>query len=283
MSKDDKIIKEEIDLIDLLGVFIKRRVFIISFILIFTLIASSLVFLKEYLKTNKEKNINSSEYVLTNDEDYAFSTYMFVKRNAEKEEYKDFLKQVFYPSNINVPDFDLIINNKLTKVFYIFKDQESMNSFNYKYKNFIFNISKMKINISNMPDDAISICSQLINSRSFSSVDVSSLFNSPKDWKNCNKFNYYFSNISNLIKKATNEDISFNTYVPFLLSFSNFNDAYLKINNEDLKLNNNCSLNKTKLIKYFLMLFVLSIFLSVVIAFLLEFWENNKNRLKKYW
>lgn len=275
--------EEEIDLVDLLGVVIKRRRFVVLFIILFTFITSSIIFLREYSKSGAEEKVYNFEYALSSEIDLLYLNYMFVKKGDEPEKYKSFLEGFLYPASIDKKNFNVVIKNLNTKVVYVFSDKESMNDFLYRYNLQLSNLKKLHISVLEMSDETISVCQNLISTRSPLGKDVASLFRTYNDWTNCNIFNYYFSSFQGFVKEAINVNISFATYIPFLSSIKSLNTSSLKTYDKELKKKQESSLNKRKLVKYSILLFILSIMISLVSVFIMEFWDKNKDRLKKYY
>ena len=54
-------------------------------------------------------------------------------------------------------------------------------------------------------------------------------------------------------------------------------------NKEDIKITAKSNFSKKKVVKYTFLIMVLSGIFSVFIVFVIEFWQNNKNRLNNYW
>ena len=54
-------------------------------------------------------------------------------------------------------------------------------------------------------------------------------------------------------------------------------------NKEDIKITAKSNISKKKVVKYTFLIMVLSGIFSVFIVFVIEFWQNNKNRLNNYW
>jgi len=281
--------EEEIDLVDLLGVIIKRRCFIVWFIIGFTLVTSSLVLFREHKRSaiSSVSKFTASD-VLTVKDDTILASYIFLNKSDKQEEYKTFLKTLLFPTVIDVPVFEVQRGDKFA-VNYLFLSPEDAKNFSSKYNGFIDELLKLKEYRGNMSELATASCDQFYNSRPVGFLkETEAFFDSARDIKNCNGYNYYASLIQAQVRYTTGA-VPDSYYFSFIIdTVKDAEHAKLKsVNNDsesaDIGKKAKSTINVKRVIKYSVLLFIFSGMLAFTLAFVLEFWGKNKKRLSTYW
>jgi hypothetical protein len=281
--------EEEIDLVDLLGVIIKRRKFIVWFIVGFTVLTSTIFFLREYRKTTAFlKNSSTISDVFTTKNDTLLASYIFLNKSDKREGYKAFVNLLLFPAAVDAPAFEIQRGNGLA-VSYLFTSSDEAKQFSEKFNELVDQLLKLKAYESSMSEDVRAGCVQIYKHRAADSTKApTAFFSNPKDASNCSIYSYYFGVIQDKLKYVTGSDIVSDYYFSFISSA--VKDASLSkvkhIDRENLSTlvsKNTADLNVKKAIKYPVILFIVSVMVAFVMAFVFEFWAKNKKRISGYW
>ncbi|MEI6093375.1 MAG: Wzz/FepE/Etk N-terminal domain-containing protein [bacterium] len=294
-DKKELIQNDEIDLVELFGVLIKRRKFMIYFILIATFIGSLLLLFMEYRHSVLVEKNYKLENSMSANRDAVFASYMFVKKGLEKDHYNKFLSSILFPSTVDAPDFEIVDKKGYVDVIYLFHDEESSKLFMNKYNALVYTMGKLVNYGASLDEKSFSNCRQF-NTMSVGNIDkeISMLFKNSEEIKNCNMFNYYYAMIQSKITYAldsTTVTTVPEAYIPFITDFmkSGVEKSLLKTtlkteeNKNDIKITAKSNFSKKKVFKYTFLIFILSGIISIFIVFVFEFLHNNKSRLSKYW
>lgn len=294
MIPDKKqIIKEdEIDLVELLGVLIKHRKFIIYFVLITTFLGALLLVFKEHRNSLTVEKSYKLENSMSTNKDAVLSTFLFLKKGLDQENYNKFLGSILFPSKVDAPDFEIIDKRGYVDVIYLFHNEENARLFMTKYNDLVHNIGKLVSYGTKLSEEAFSNCRQF-NTIKGNSIDKDMFlfFKNTEDMKYCNLFNYYYTLIQSKITYALDNSTVPEAYIPFIMDFmkDGIEDSLLTAtlrtekNKEEIKITAKSNFNKKKVFKYTFLIMVLSGIFSIFIVFVIEFWQNNKNRLNNYW
>ena len=279
--------KDEIDLIDLLGVLIKRRSFIIWFIVLFTFVTTSVIFVKEYIKTSGSKKIYTSEFAVSVSNDPIYVSYSYLKKNSDLEDYKKTLSSILFPAGSTPVNFEIQVQDD-GSIDYFFDSKQDLDSFVKTYSSMMDNISNMYLYNKAMKPEIFASCRQLYVSRA-SNISVKDLFNDSEELRFCNLFNYYLNIVQGKFTYSIENLKMDDSFISFITDYMDKNHKDYRLVSNDiqedrkLKLELKRQFNKKKVLKYTILLFILSVMLSFASAYLIEFWTNNKSRLKKYW
>ena len=291
-DKKQLIKDDEIDLVELLGVLIKHRKFIIYFVIIATFLGALFLFFKEHRNSITVEKSYKLENSMSTNKDAVFSTFLFLKKGLDQENYNKFLSSILFPSKVDAPDFEIVNKRGYINVIYLFHDEESSNLFMEKYNALVDNMGKLVSYRTKLSEEAFSNCRQF-NSIKGNSIDkdIFLFFKNTEDMKYCNLFNYYYTLIQSKITYALDNSTVPEAYIPFIMDFmkdgvdGSLLTATLRTekNKEDIKITAKSNFSKKKVIKYTFLIMVLSGLFSVFIVFVIEFWQNNKSRLNNYW
>lgn len=291
-DKKQLIKDDEIDLVELLGVLIKHRKFIIYFVIIATFLGALFLFFKEHRNSITVEKSYKLENSMSTNKDAVFSTFLFLKKGLDQENYNKFLSSILFPSKVDAPDFEIVNKRGYINVIYLFHDEESSNLFMEKYNALVDNMGKLVSYRTKLSEEAFSNCRQF-NSIKGNSIDKDMFlfFKNTEDMKYCNLFNYYYTLIQSKITYALDNSTVPEAYIPFIMDFmkdgvdGSLLTATLRTekNKEDIKITAKSNFSKKKVIKYTFLIMVLSGLFSVFIVFVIEFWQNNKSRLNNYW
>lgn len=291
---------DEIDLVDVLGVLIRRRIFLIfSFIILF-LISSALMFYKEKsLVNNGNLKLQNQtvcvrcgyDYVVSIENDVLFYIYNILGI--------DYAKSINNPNFVFEIDFNNFVQNFIfsdspvkldfisstidSKTFVFFKDEILKNNFLEKYKDFTLILNKALIYRNNLKDLMDYECLDKLNNKDLMFRPSSS----------CSNYFYYYSFFMNKFSFAVRRN-----YAPSAFVFNSIlqNINLIKINEEDKLLVfekikeakaieyelNAIKFDISKFIKYLVIMFILSSIISVFTAYIYEFYITNKDRLRAY-
>jgi len=278
---------DEIDLIDLLGVLIKRRSFIIWFIVLFTFVITSAIIVKEYVRTSGSKKVYTAELAVSVTKDPVYASYSYFKKTNDLDGYKKALTSVLMPSGTESINFELQLNGS-GGVDYFFDKKDELDLFVKRYTSLMDSMNGLYSNYIAMKPETFASCRQLYVSRA-SNISVKDLFNTPDELKYCNLFNYYFNIVQGKFIYSIENLKADESYVAFITDYiaSNQKDFRLvssdSLENRDVKLELKHHFNKKKVVKYSVLVFILSVMLAFTATYIIEFWSNNKTRLRKYW
>lgn len=280
--------EEEIDLVDLIGVVLKRRKFIILFILIFTVLGSLLVAGREFKRATSIQQMSfKATDIFGAKKDTALATYVFMKKDTDMDKYKEFLGGLLFPGFINVPSFQ-IEKQENGFVNYLFEDKTSAQDFYSRYNSFVDSVTRMSVYARAMDPVSFGACRQYCSGKIPFGSELGTLFENKNDIRNCNAYYHYYSLLGGNIKYATGSNVD-DSYYGYILGFLNDNTDSIRlkrsgdIDAKELIVENKKEINTRKIIKYSVLIFIVSIMLAFVLAFVLEFWLKNKTRLKTYW
>jgi hypothetical protein len=305
MAVDKKLPQnDEIDLVDLLGVVIKHRRFIFWFVVVTTFVGALFLGFREYRKTitvGKMYKLDSAistdtsedgyklEDSLSTDKDTMLVTYMFLKKGVEKGSYSSFLSSVLYPTAIGVPSFEII--NNLSGATYLFRNETDLKNFMNQYNTFVDILGKASESRQKLSDEAFSKCKQFnLNSANTSAKDLLVWFKSSDDMKYCSLYYYYSSLAQARIAYALDMAVH-DSYMPFLIDFIGGDAQKIKLVTstktkeikDKIKIAPKADFNKKKVLKYSVLVLILTVILSFFLVFVLEFWTNNRSKLDRYW
>ena len=279
---------DEIDLIELIGVVLKWRKVVICFVVIATTLVAAGYLIKElrkHLITPKPK------YFAEVKKDILYSSYTFFsydQRFGNIKTYKEILGPLLFPLEIASVNFD-VVNSSTDDytVYYLFGDKKSMNSFVPKYNEMVDLLDKYKKSRDMLSGFLLESCNKFFSTTTFASPkDLKLFFDDTKDIHKCNQYNYYSNLVSEKLSYAFGTAITManNSYISFLSDLMKNNSVELtNIHQIGRTINrHNKPFNIKKFIKIVAIATVLSIFMSVLITFLLEFWSINKKRLKEF-
>lgn len=280
--------EQEVDIVDLLGVVIKRRKFIIWFIVCFTVVASMMVLVTEYKRSavSLKGNFNASD-TLTTKNDSILAIYMLLDKSYKEGVYKAFLSSLLFPAVLDAPTFAVSITSG-TNVNYFFLSPDEAKRFSDRYNEFVDVLLKLKSYENSMSDEVRANCAHLYRSRTAEFAKASDVFfNNPKDASNCNLYNYYYGTIQSKIRYAINNNVE-DYYFYFVTGMvKDAETSKLKpISAKDVanvKVKAQKDFKVKKVIKYSVLLFVFSILTAFIMAFVIEFWIKNKKRVLGYW
>jgi hypothetical protein len=280
--------EEEIDIVDLLGVIIKRRKFIIWFVVCFTIFASLLVFFRGYKKSivSLRSGFTASD-ILTTQNDTILASYIFLNKSDKQEGYQAFVNSLLFPAVVDAPTFE-IQRGENFDVNYLFVSPDEAKRFLDRYNEFIDELVKLKTFQNGMSEDVNASCIQLYRGKTVDTgKGMSAFFSNSKDASNCNAYNYYYALIQGKLKYVTGRNVD-DYYFPFVSSaVKDAKVSKLKPANDkeakDVKIKVKRNFNVKKVAKYSILLFIFSIMVALVMAFVIEFWANNKKRISGYW
>ncbi|MFH1222986.1 MAG: hypothetical protein V1647_01415 [Pseudomonadota bacterium] len=298
--------EDVIDIIDLIGVVVKRRKFIIKLTLVLTLLAVVLFCAREYLNSRGVERNFSPDNALFVQRDPLLATYLFfvkppdnsgVYKNFESNSmkpspdllsgYKKFLGLLLYPSLMDMPDFEVRKLDVLS-VDYLFLNAKDQADFTDKYNSFVGLFMKLGNSISKMDESLYSSCKQFFGmTRTDPDKKWSNFFYNAEQVRTCNTYNYYLSLVGNKIAYAVVAPSE--AYIFFICDFVKTpNEVLVKPfdgskNSKEIKLKSKNSYNIRKIVKYSFLSFVLATMFSVFMAFVADFWKRNKAKLKFYW
>ena len=280
---------DEIDVVDLIGVLIKRRAFIIWFIVIATGVCSSFFVAREFKRSFGPERIFASEVAASSSRDSIFTSYSFIKRKFDAEGYKSFLNVLLFPADATPPSFEVQFAPN-GGVDYFFNDAQSLVEFSKRYKSFSDNIKKMADTRATMDEDVYASCRQLYLTRSMN-IQIKDLFPGEQDLKACNLFNYYFGIVQG---KLLNTLVGTSTtvgepYLNFIVDYASSNKEGIALIEGGAQKDSKTTFkfkyhfNKGKVVKYTLLAFILSTMLAAISVYVIEFFKNNRTRIAKYW
>ena len=284
----DHVHEEEIDLIDLLGVIIKRRKFIVWFVVCFTVLTSLLVFFKEYRHSAlvSKTKFTASDIMIT-DNDAVMATYRFLNKADKQDGYKDFVNMLLFPTATDTPAFE-IQKGEGSSFGYLFLSSKDAQRFAVKYNSFVDSLVKIKEYGKKMSEGTFASCKQIYgNKLTGSARDLSMMIGSEADVRNCNIFNYYYGLVQGQTRYVTGNSLE-DYFYPFIIdiikepSLSKLKLADPK-DIKGIESKAKSSFNSKKVIKYTAILFIVSVLLAFALAYVLEFWSKNKVRLSGYW
>jgi len=279
--------EEEIDLVDLLGVIIKRRRLIVWFIICFTVFTSALIFLKEYKSSAVSlKRSFAASNTLTTQNDTVLASYIFLSKSDKQDGYKTFVSSLLFPAIVDAPTFEIQRSTGLS-VNYLFISAGETKRFLDKYNGFVDELLKLNLYKNNMSEEVSASCAQFKSTTTDSLNLVKTLFSNSKNIVNCNLYYAYFGLIQGKLKYATGSNVD-DYYYPFISSsVKDAKTSKLKpvADKEfaEIKTEAKRNFNTKKVIKYSAVSFILSVIFSLVIAFVFEFWTNNRKRISGYW
>ncbi|MCX6111771.1 MAG: hypothetical protein NTY22_00570 [Proteobacteria bacterium] len=307
MTPDKKMVQDyELDLVALLGVIIKRRKFIIYFVMLLTFISILFLCFRERRNAITIEKTYKLENSVSTDKDAILATYMVLKKGKdneiqgekekekEKQEYKKFLRMILFPSKIDTPDFEILNKKNQVASTYLFNTEAEAKNFMNRYNSFVNLLGKIGEYKVKLSDEAFSNCRQFDNSIKGTILqrNLFLFFRNPEDIKICNLFNYYYAEVQNKITYASTDNTTISeASIPFIIDFINGEPEKSKLiptirTGEDIneiKIKMKSNFNVRKIIKYSISALVMFGILSIFMVFLMEFWKNNKTRLSKYW
>lgn len=292
--------QDEIDLVDLLGVIIKRRKFLFSIFLVLFFISSLLMFIKEsnFVKNENSKLLETNicleceyKYVISIDNDYLnyiynvmnvdYATSINSPKFAFETSYTDFLNKFLFPESFEKIDF--LVKDTDENKYFFFNDEDLMNNFIKKYENTNKKLMSSSFYKNKMSDYESVVC-------------VDKMLSKDEFYKptyNCKMFFYNYNLLKSEFSKAVQRNI-----VPSVFSYNNIldNATFYKINmleieaaiKEIKELNqknideNMLKFNVSKFIKYIIIVFILSFIMSIFMVYIYEFYQTNKDRLKEF-
>jgi len=278
--------EEEIDLVDILGVIIKRRKFIVWFIVCFTILTSILVFLMEYKKSaiSLKSNFTARE-TLTTQNDLVLASYIFLNKSDKQERYHAFLSSLLFPAVVDAPTFEVQKGESLN-VDYLFVSSAEAKRFSDRYNEFVDQLVKLKTAQNSMSEGVRASCSQFKSTTIDSTNGAKNFFSNSNDAANCNLYYAYFGLIHGRLKYVMGSDIE-GYYFPFICDaikdakISKLKPADAEEVN-DIKIKAKRNFNMKKVIKHSALFFVFSIVAAFIMAFAFEFWTKNKDRFSGY-
>jgi len=278
--------EDEIDIVDLLGVVIKRRKFITWFVVCFTVLTFMVVLLKEYRNSAVylEHGLAAGS-ILTTQNDAVLASYIFLNRSYKQDGYKSFLQSLLFPEVADAPSFETQ-RLKGLGANYLFLSTEGAKIFLDKYNAFIDEVINLDSYHKSMSEDIRANCTRFKNTPINSASELKLFLSNSKDATNCNLFYSYFELIQSRLKYTSNSVDDY--YFPFI--YATIKDSKVSklrtvdpSSSTDIKVKMSQIFNFKKVIKYSIMLFILSIIIALASAFVFEFWNKNKTRISGYW
>jgi len=293
-----------IDIIDLLGVVIKHRRFMAIFVVLFTLLGTGAAIVYKFDSIFVPEEKYDPRYTVVVAKDPVFASYVFLKRpqgtqdskNAlsrsllstanDIEMYKKSIGALLFPSLLDVPEFG-VRNIKGFTVNYFFLKAKDSEIFTARYNAFVDTLNKFREYGAKMNESLYSSCRQFYNSRPGQTKEISAFFDNLNDVKICNAYNYYMSVINNRLSYAV-EVAPTDVYTFFISDFVNDLEKckaapISAVASGDVKIKLKEAQNVKRIIKYAALMFILSGVFSVLFAFVIEFWSNNRKKLSIYW
>jgi hypothetical protein len=291
---------DEIDLIELLGVLIKWRRVLITFVVLLTVLSSIVIILKEHsryqraiktvgshLNMSKGTGVGSFLYVKKSPLNSIYKFLLIKDSNVTiKAEYETFVSRLLFPVDSEKPVFNTVVSAEdANDISYIFANDNDMYKFRTTYMQTIGLLKKLLSAKEEMSEPQFAQCT----------------YNSTKqnEQKDRACFNYlYIQNVlMDRISYAAGALINMNMVFLDVISTaqSKFNEDSVKIVKKELsapdknkilaaavKEETGHGLDRSKIIKYVFIVFILSVFMGVFLAFILEFWVKNRGRISEY-
>jgi len=260
--------RDEIDLVELLGVILRWRKAIIITVLSITVLTVLALSIKEHYRFNPK-------YFGEVKQDVLFATNNFYDKKTDLNKYKKFITTVLFPASINTPKFEINVSSG-SNLYYLFETENDMNLFTNRYNTFSDTLYGLLVSRNNLSSVLVENCKMLFskNIQFTGPKDISLFFDDTSDIKKCKEYNHYINVAQDHFTYAFGNTIEIgDTYMDFLSNFMNSSPELNKIN---------ISFNIKKVIKYSIVAFMVSIILGIFFAFILEFWSVNKKRIFGY-
>jgi hypothetical protein len=291
----------EIDIIELIGVIIKWRKVLIIFVATVTVFAGIVIGFKNYNKYEKAVKEMESELganrnggkagVVEVRKDPLNYIFKFVfKPNENKTDYDTFVSRLLFPEDMEKPVFDVAGSVKAGGFKYTFVDNSGAEIFKARYLELISTLKRLVGAKEGMTNAQFAQCLYILSRQTTGNAVYP---------KNCADYIYFQTYISDKISYAINastpviittlflEVVSKATTAlgdngvisgpEILTSAEKKNLAVFMVGDKGVQ-----NIKKMGILKPVALVFVLSIFFAVFLAFVLEFWVKNKDRIRKY-